>query len=222
MTEATLDILLVEDSPTQAALILHALEERGHRVRPARNGQQALDLARERAPSLVVSDIMMPGMDGYALCRALKGDEATRGVPVILLTTLNEPADIVRGIECGADNFICKPFSAEVLLERIDFFLQNGVLRRNQMFELLHASLDALRRKHESLERSYHELRKISACGRGHADAVRICARCKKVQDDRGEWIPVEDYFREAEGLAFTHEFCRECGDGLWKGTRSR
>jgi CheY-like chemotaxis protein len=215
MKNGTIDILLVEDSRTQAELIEHALEAAGHRVRSARNGLQALDLVREEAPSLVVSDIMMPGLDGYALCRALKDEPATRMIPFIMLTTLTEPADIIRGIECGADNFICKPFSPEVLLERIDHFLQNGELRRSQMFDLLLAVFEESRRKYERLERAWLDLRQGRSPGPGIDEAIRICAKCKKVQNDQGEWVPIEDYLRKRAGLSFTHEFCCDCGDGL-------
>ncbi|HEY5996275.1 MAG TPA: response regulator [Candidatus Deferrimicrobiaceae bacterium] len=217
MKNRSLDILLVEDSRTQAELIRHAIEVSGHSVRNAQNGLQALELVREKAPSLVVSDIMMPGLDGYSLCRALKGDPATRTIPFIMLTTLNEPADIIRGIECGADNFICKPFSPEVLLERIDYFLQNGELRRSQMFDLLLAVFDDNRRKYERLERDWLALSKSRSAGTSSDEAIRICAKCKKVQDDRGEWVPIEDYLRKRAGLAFTHEFCDDCGDGLMR-----
>ncbi len=219
MVQAVVDILLVEDSQTQAELIGHALEECGYRVRTARNGLQALDLARELVPTLVVSDIVMPGLDGYGLCRALKGDPETSAVPIILLTTLSEPADIVRGIESGADNFLCKPFAPEALLERIGYFLENGALRRSQMFELLLAAFDDLRRKQERAERAYHELKNGRHRVHAQEDAVRICAKCKKVQDDQGEWIPVEEFLRRTAGLSFTHEFCGECGDGLMRKT---
>ncbi len=211
------DILLVEDSQTQAELIGHALEECGYRVRLARNGEHALGLAREKPPTLVISDIMMPGLDGYGLCRALRSDPATGAIPVILLTTLTEPADIVRGIESGADNFICKPFAPDVLLERIDYFLKNGELRRSQMFELLLDAFDTLRRKQDQLERAYHDLKKACRCAPPGEEAVRICAICKKVQDDHGEWIPVEDFLRRNTSLSFTHEFCGDCGDGLMR-----
>lgn len=215
MTTPPVDILLVEDSRTQAALIRHALEEAGYGVRNALDGNRALALIRESAPTLVVSDIMMPGLDGHGLCRVLKADPATAGIPVILLTTLSEPGDIARGIESGADSFLCKPFSPEVLLERIDEFLQNGELSRSRIFDLLVSAIDEGRRKHEALARSYGELLKSRVSRKSLDETIRICARCKKVQDDRGDWVPVEEYFRRVAGLSFTHEFCAECGDGL-------
>lgn len=217
MNDVALDILLVEDSRTQAELIRHAIEASGHRVRSARNGLQALEFVREKAPSLVVTDIMMPGLDGYALCRALKDEPSTKAIPVVMLTTLTEPADIIRGIESGADNFISKPFSPEVLLERIGIFLRNGELHRSQMFDLLLSVFEENRRKFERLERDYLDLKRGRSAGPGRDEAIRICAKCKKIQDERGDWVPVEEFLRKSAGLSFTHEFCGDCGDGLMR-----
>jgi CheY-like chemotaxis protein len=217
MTTSTVDILLVEDSRTQAELIGHALTESGYRVRPALTGLQALDLVRESAPAIVVSDILMPGIDGYALCRTLKSEPATRDIPFILLTTLTEPADIVRGIECGADSFLCKPFSAEALLALLDRWRRHGALDRSQMFDLLLSSLETLRKRNEELERALRDAERNRPAPRHRDDAVRICAKCKKVQDDRGDWVPVEEFLRRTAGLAFTHEFCGDCGAGLMR-----
>jgi two-component system sensor histidine kinase/response regulator len=124
------EILIVEDSPTQAERLRRLIQSIGYRVRVASNGQRALNLIRERKPDLVVSDIIMPEMDGYALCRALKADAGLRAIPVILVTALNDTKDIIRGIECGADNFVRKPYSEEYLLNRISQVLQNGRLRQ--------------------------------------------------------------------------------------------
>jgi two-component system sensor histidine kinase/response regulator len=89
-------------------------------------------LIHERKPHLVLSDIIMPEMDGYSLCRAIKSDPALRDIPVILVTSLNDPKDIIRGIECGADNFIRKPYAEDYLLSRISHMLMNQKLRKSQ------------------------------------------------------------------------------------------
>jgi signal transduction histidine kinase len=125
------EILIVEDSPTQAERLRRLIQSTGYRVRVASNGQRALNLIRERKPHLVVSDIIMPEMNGYDLCRALKADPALRAIPVILVTALNDPRDIIRGIECGADNFIRKPYSEDYLLNRISQVLLNQRLRQD-------------------------------------------------------------------------------------------
>jgi two-component system sensor histidine kinase/response regulator len=125
------EILIVEDSPTQAERLRRLIQSTGYRVRVASNGQRALNLIRERKPQLIVSDIIMPEMNGYELCHALKADPALHDIPVILVTALNDPKDIIRGIECGADNFIRKPYSEEYLLNRISQVLLNQRLRQD-------------------------------------------------------------------------------------------
>jgi hypothetical protein len=125
-----IEILIAEDSATQAARLTHVLASRGYHVTAARNGRDALDRARERKPALVITDVVMPEMDGYALCKELKSDAPTSDVPVILLTSLSGPQDVLKGLECGADNFIRKPYETKYLLARIDYILTNMHLRR--------------------------------------------------------------------------------------------
>ncbi|HEY2920285.1 MAG TPA: ATP-binding protein, partial [Candidatus Binatia bacterium] len=110
--------------------------ENGHRVTVARNGKEALAAARQRMPSLVISDIVMPDMDGYTLCREIKSEPALKNVPVILLTSLASPVDIIRGLECGADNFIPKPYDEDYLLSHIQNTLINFELRKSQKTQM--------------------------------------------------------------------------------------
>ncbi|OFA04468.1 hybrid sensor histidine kinase/response regulator [Duganella sp. HH101] len=131
-----IEILIVEDSPTQAERLRRLIQSMRYGARVAANGQLALDAIRERKPHLVLSDIVMPEMDGYALCRAIKADPELREIPVILVTSLMDPKDIIRGIECGADNFIRKPYAEDYLLNRIGHMLMNQKLRKNQNMEI--------------------------------------------------------------------------------------
>ncbi len=130
------EVLIVEDSPTQAEKLRYLIENHGYGVRTATNGRLALEEIQRKKPDLVLSDIVMPEMDGYALCSAVKAAPHSRDIPVILITSLIDPKDIVRGLECGADNFIRKPFVESYLLTRIDHVLMNQQLRRNQPFEI--------------------------------------------------------------------------------------
>ncbi len=123
-------ILVVEDSPTQALRLQHVLERHDYEVFTAKNGREALDSLRTRVPTLIITDINMPEMDGYELCRRVKDDPQLRIVPIILLTSLSDPKDILKGLECGADNFIVKPYDEEFLLSRIQYVLANLELRR--------------------------------------------------------------------------------------------
>lgn len=124
-------ILSVEDSPTQALRLQHMLVGRGCHVTTARNGKEALLCLAAALPDLVITDINMPEMDGYQLCREIKEDPARNHLPVILLTSLSDPGDILRGLECGADNFIVKPCEEALLISRIQHVLANLELRRS-------------------------------------------------------------------------------------------
>jgi signal transduction histidine kinase len=124
-------VLIAEDSPTQLQHLAHILEAEGFLVSSAANGRLALDMARREKPRLVVSDVIMPEMNGYELCAQIKGDARLADVPVILVTTLSDPQDVIRGLECRADNFVLKPYDAEHLVSRIHFVLVNSEMRRH-------------------------------------------------------------------------------------------
>ncbi len=119
------EILIVEDSATQAMMLQNMLEKHGFRVSAADNGRTALEALASRKPILVITDIQMPEMDGYELCRRIKADAALKDIPVILRTSLSAPEDIIHGLECGADNFIVKPDEEEFLLSRVHAILDN-------------------------------------------------------------------------------------------------
>jgi DNA-binding response OmpR family regulator len=111
-------VLLVEDSPTQVMATRATLEEGGFAVDVAIDGETALVRFADAPTELVISDVVMPGIDGYEFCRRLKATELGRRIPVILLTDLSEPMDIIRGLACGADTFVTKPYEPERLIDR--------------------------------------------------------------------------------------------------------
>ncbi len=125
-----LEILIVEDSAVEAELLRRTLSKAGYVVSAARDGEQGLQMARARRPALVMSDINMPLMDGYQLCHAIKYDDELWNIPLILLTVLSEPKDIIEAINSGADAYIVKPFAEANLLERIRSLLYAPIERR--------------------------------------------------------------------------------------------
>jgi DNA-binding response OmpR family regulator len=129
-------ILIVEDSPTQAQRLRLVLTGAGYEVEVAANGTEALIKAEPTRVDLVISDVTMPEMDGFEFCRAMKAGEVTRRVPIILLTALASPADIIKGLEAGADNFIPKPYDNEHLLKLVRRIFEQLELRRQQGLEL--------------------------------------------------------------------------------------
>ncbi len=124
---AGIEILVVEDSRTQAELLKHLLQGCGYVVAAAADGQEALLGARRRKPTLIVTDVEMPVMGGYEMCRAMKSDPALRDIPVILLTSLSDPGDVLRGLEAGADYYLTKPYDHEQLLSTVSLALATPV-----------------------------------------------------------------------------------------------
>lgn len=126
------DVLVVEDSPTQAEKVRYLIEREGYRTRWAQDGRAALQMLREWRPDVVLTDIVMPEVDGYELCRTIKSDPQLEHIPVILMTTLSDPRDIVQGLACRADAFIRKPYDETLLLSRIRDVLANRELRKDR------------------------------------------------------------------------------------------
>ncbi len=136
LAKSKIKILIAEDSKTQAERLRHLLAEHGFAVAVARDGAQALNLAREQTPTLILSDVLMPGMDGYTLCKQIKSDPKLNEVPVVLMTSLSSPQDVLKGLECGADNFFRKPVEEGHLMARINYILANRELRGRSKAEV--------------------------------------------------------------------------------------
>lgn len=122
--DTMLHILVVEDNRTQAEYLRHLLEKRGHQVTVTSNGFEALEMISMNMPDIILTDVMMPDMDGYTLCKRLKQEKLTSDIPVILVTHLYSPVDVIKGLEAGADNFIIKPFDPEYIFSRIGSIMQ--------------------------------------------------------------------------------------------------
>ena len=118
-------VLVVEDEDALATLLHYNLDKEGYRVGVAGDGEEALIMANERAPDLVILDWMLPKVSGIEVCRRLRGRSETRNVPIIMLTARGEESDRVRGLDTGADDYLTKPFSMVELIARI-----RAVLRR--------------------------------------------------------------------------------------------
>lgn len=117
-------ILVVDDEPEIVALVAYHLAKSGYRVSTASSGQDALDVARRERPSLVVLDLMLPGMSGFDVLEQLRLDESTRDIAVIMLTARREEPDRIRGLSLGADDYLTKPFSPAELVLRVAAILR--------------------------------------------------------------------------------------------------
>ncbi len=121
------EILLVEDSAIQAKILQRKLVQEGYRVSVAGNGAKALAIIHKAKPSLIISDIVMPIMDGYKLCHDIKADDELKDIPVILLTGLSDPKDIIKGLDARADSYVIKPYNDKLLLARIESILSGAI-----------------------------------------------------------------------------------------------
>lgn len=213
-------ILVVEDSPTQAQRLQYLLEQEGHEVEVAANGRIALELVQRKKPALVISDIVMPEMDGYELTRRLKAQHDLRDVPVVLVTTMSEPQDVILGLECGADNFVLKPYDERYLISRIHYMLMNREYQhltasreeagieihfnnqrhyitadRLQILNLLLSTYEAAIQRNRELRRSQEELERRSA----------EVASTNRFLDSLIENIPNMVFIKDVPELRFVH-----------------
>lgn len=117
------NILLIEDDPLIAGAMGRFLEGAGFAVRSAPDGPGGLRLAAKERPDIVLLDLLLPGLDGFEVCRRLKASEGGRGMPVLVVTSLARMAEVERAYACGADDYIIKPFENERLLEKIEKLL---------------------------------------------------------------------------------------------------
>jgi phosphate regulon transcriptional regulator PhoB len=127
----TTTVLVVDDEKDLVDLVQYHLEKDGMKCLEARDGETALQLARERNPDLIVLDLMLPGVDGLEVCRKLRKDPKTASVAIIMLTAKAEEVDRIVGLEMGADDYMVKPFSPRELVARV-----KAVLRRGQTQDL--------------------------------------------------------------------------------------
>jgi DNA-binding response OmpR family regulator len=119
-------ILVVEDEKTIAELVAEALKRRGYRVEMAHDGDNGLLAAETSLPDLVILDVMLPGMDGWEVCRRIRENPSTRNIPVLMLTARREERDLLAGFDVGADDYMKKPFSVNELAARVRSLLRRA------------------------------------------------------------------------------------------------
>ena len=123
---ADVTVLVVDDDPVIMRLLEVNFEMEGYAVLTATDGEQALHLARTRGPDLIVCDIMMPKVNGLEVVEQLRGDAATRELPIILLSAKAQASEVQKGLDVGADDYITKPFDPLELIERVQALLQKS------------------------------------------------------------------------------------------------
>lgn len=136
-------VLVVEDETDVVNLLRYNLGRAGFQVLIAVTGDHGLDMARKMRPDIIVLDLMLPGMTGHEVCRALKNDANTEAIPVVMLTAKGEPHERVKGLELGADDYVTKPFSLRELVLRVQALLKrHRVVPRSELVQVDGISLD--------------------------------------------------------------------------------
>jgi DNA-binding response OmpR family regulator len=120
------DVLVVEDDTDISDLLVHYLQRAGYSPRVVTSGDEAIKAVRASVPDILVLDVMLPGLDGFGVCRVMRQDARTAGVPIIMLTARAEEADRIAGLELGADDYVTKPFSPKELVARVKAHLRRA------------------------------------------------------------------------------------------------
>jgi PleD family two-component response regulator len=196
---AGMKVLIVDDIPENISTLAIALESEGFAIKTAADGEQALQIANNHSPDLILLDIKMNGMDGFETCLALKKQNATKDIPVIFLTVSKETEAVIRGFTCGGVDYIAKPFRQEEVCARVR----------------THLYLRALMKEKEKL---IVELQQALAKVKTLSGLLPICSSCKKIRDDKGYWNQIETYIREHSEADFTHGICPKCAKMLYPG----
>lgn len=193
-------ILIVDDHIENVHLLAHILQQNGYAVETATEGAQALASAQTSPPSLILLDVMMPGMDGFEVCKRLKAEESTQDLPVIFISALGAWTEKVKGFEAGGVDYVSKPFHAKEVLARIKTHL--ALRRLHQQLEARNAELQ---QRNADLEQALDTIQTLSGL-------IPICAWCgRKIQDEEGKWVTVETYIEAHSTASFTHGMCPAC-----------
>jgi PleD family two-component response regulator len=191
------DILIVDDTPENLTVLRQMLAEQNYMVRPALNGEIAINAVNMSSPDLILLDIRMPGMDGYEVCKQLKSEEKTRRIPVIFISALNELDDKIKAFSLGGVDYITKPFQAEEVLARVKTHLTLRSLQKS------------IEDKNAQLQKALDEIKTLQGI-------IPICANCKNVRDDKGFWNQVETYISKHSEAEFSHSICPPCAKELY------
>lgn len=185
-------IIVAEDAPATRTLLERTLELSGHEVVAVENGAEALAALEQGDVRIVITDWMMPVMDGPELCRQIRARAWDRYVYVIMLTVRDDSSDIARGLGAGADDYITKPVNQDELSAR----LQAG----QRILDLEGQLAERVAELEESL-RTIQKLREL----------IPLCMYCKRVRDDDAYWKQIDEYLKETTGARVSHGICPDC-----------
>ena len=212
MTKSQYRLLIVDDLPENIKVLGNSLQQEAYVITFATSGENVVEKAIKGKIDLVLLDIMMPGIDGYQVCRMLKAEDRTRDIPVVFLTAKTDKADIVRGFEAGAVDYLTKPFNAAELSARVKTHLELRKARQviEHQAEELAWTNKRLMEKNKKLQQAIDEIETLKGL-------LPVCSNCKKIRTAGSEssrqdaWVSLEAYLHEHTAAEVTHSICPEC-----------
>ena len=205
--------LLVVDDVSENLDILIALLKDDYMIAAARTGERALELAEKNRPDLILLDIVMPEMDGYEVCRALKERKSTREIPIVFITSVLEEVDEAKSFQLGGVDYITKPFIPLTVKARVKTHLALAAAQQKlaeQNRALVHEITQRNQAEAEQ-RRLIKELQEALAKVKQLSGLIPICSYCKKIRDDEGYWNQVDDYIGQHSEAEFSHSICPSC-----------
>jgi phosphoserine phosphatase RsbU/P len=185
-------VLIADDDRVTATMLSAVLKQWQFEVQVAADGGAALTLLQTERPAIAILDWMMPTMNGPDLCRHIRGDVALAGTYVILLTSRTSSADVISGLDAGADDYITKPFNRDELRARLQVGVRVTTLQTN------------LADRVNELQQALAKITQLEGL-------LPICSYCKRIRSEGDDWNPVEQYIAAHSQAEFTHGICPSC-----------
>ena len=214
------DIVLVDDNADNLRLLSSMLKSAGYEVRPANSGEMALSAIYAKPPTLILLDIMMPGMDGFHVCKELKSKKETQNIPIIFISAIDDLDEKVKAFSMGCVDYITKPFQEEEVMVRVKTHLKiealkNGLEEKNHFLQVEISEREKLVLK---LQAALDDLKILRGL-------LSICSCCQKIKNDNGDWERVDSYIQKHTAATFSHGMCPVCceelyGDQSWYKAR--
>lgn len=188
-----MNILIAEDDPVSRRILEETLTNWNYDVTVTKDGNEAWEiLQRDDAPMMAILDNMMPGMDGFEICRRVREMAKVQSPYLLLLTAMSMKDDVVRGIEAGANDYLTKPFNREELRVRVGVGIQLLELQA-ALFERVH-----------DLEAALAQVKQLQGI-------LPMCSYCRQVRDGQDYWQKVEGYITDHSDIEFSHGICPDC-----------
>ena len=185
-------LLIVDDETTNLQALGTILQEEECQFAFATSGRQALSIIHEVHPDLILLDVVMPGLNGFEVCKILKDSPEVKDIPVIFLTAKTASEDIIKGFRLGAVDYVTKPFNFIELLARVHTHLE------------LKKARDEQKKLIDELQIALAEVKLLKGF-------LPICCFCKKIRNDEGYWQQLEEYITKHSDAQFSHGICPEC-----------